>query len=514
MPLTNTPLQFEFPPSLTAEKFITQLSHQVDTCLIVREHTLKTYYDSFDWRLYSNGIICEVNSAKKNALFLLRELAGNAIIANIDIKKIPVFSKQFSQVKIRNILDPVLEMRALLAVCTLEYENFQVNIINKDEKTVLRLFVEEYPCLHCCRVFLQPVKGYDKCTEHIISLITGKLELTPVDTPILLAALAQQGRRPKDYAAKLNINLAPDMRADVASKYIYSHLLKIIKANEQGVIADTDSEFLHDFRVAIRKTRSGLSQLKGVLPSLVNARFSEFFSWLGQVTGPTRDLDVYLLNFEGYKNSLPISIRDDLNPLHDFLIAKQQKAQRDLAKMLNSEKYLGTLFAWEQFLKEESCQYSVETHAKLTIKQLADLRLWKIYRRVVQEGDAITDYSKPEALHELRKSCKKLRYLMEFFESLYPKKAIKRLLSHLKALQEVLGAFQDHQVQEAQLRQFSEEMLAANVPVNTFLAMGVLIQHLDKERENIREGFKAAFMVFREPENHKLFDTLFNNKTT
>ena len=122
------------------------------------------------------------------------------------------------------------------------------------------------------------------------------------------------------------------MRADIAAKYIYSHLLKAIKDNEQGTIADTDSEFLHDFRVAVRRTRAGLSQLKGVLPDKISATYAEFFSWLGQSTSPTRDLDVYLLNFAHYKSSLPAAIRDDLNPLYDFLLAKQQKAHEGTGK--------------------------------------------------------------------------------------------------------------------------------------------------------------------------------------
>jgi len=33
-------------------------------------------------------------------------------------------------------------------------------------------------------------------------------------------------------------------------------------------------------------------------------QFSRKFAWLGEITGPTRDLDVYLLNFGAYKNSL------------------------------------------------------------------------------------------------------------------------------------------------------------------------------------------------------------------
>ena len=37
------------------------------------------------------------------------------------------------------------------------------------------------------------------------------------------------------------------------------------------------------------------------------------FRWLGQVTGPTRDLDVYLLKLPGYAEFLPPEARGDLD---------------------------------------------------------------------------------------------------------------------------------------------------------------------------------------------------------
>ena len=317
-----------------------------------------------------------------------------------------------------------------------------------------------------------------------------------------------QGRKPNDYSSKLNVNLDPDMRADIAAKYIYSHLLKAIKDNEQGTIADTDSEFLHDFRVAVRRTRAGLSQLKNLLPDGINASYVDFFSWLGQITGPTRDLDVYLLNFSGYKNSLPESLRDDLNPLYDFLLVKQQKAHKELAGKLRTAKYLSTISEWEQYLKEQAPLKPVEPNAKLTIKQLADRRLWKNYKRVLQEGDAIDEYSPSEALHDLRKSCKKLRYLLEFFQSLYQEQQIKHFIKNLKGLQEVLGNFQDYAIQEQSLKQFSEEMLSNHVHANTLLAMGVLIQNLDALRNQGRQNIASKFTTFKHEDNQSEFKSL------
>jgi CHAD domain-containing protein len=299
------------------------------------------------------------------------------------------------------------------------------------------------------------------------------------------------------------------MRADIACKYIYSHLLNTLKANEHGVLHDTDSEFLHDFRVAVRRTRAGLSQLKAVLPDDINARFSQFFSWLGQITSATRDLDVYLLNFPQYKASLPLAVREDLAPLHQFLMDKQQLAQRELAKKLRSAPYVDTLAEWETYLKADAPKHPNEAAAQLSIKQVAKRRIWKIYNRVLQEGDAINDQTAAEALHELRKTCKKLRYLMEFFQSIYPEHQIKKLISALKGLQDVLGDFQDYQVQENNLKIFSAEMQQQNTPVDTFLAIGMLIQDLDARKNSTRQHFNHQFLTFKQAENTDTFSALF-----
>jgi len=500
-------LQFDFPASLTTERFIAKLSDKACTQLVSWQYSLKTYYDSFDWRLYTNGITCEFNRSKTASTLLLRNLENDLIIASTEIDKIPAFSHQFESEQIRNTLDFLLEMRALLPVCNLDYEIYNLNIVNNDEKTVLRLVIEEHDQFKN-RVTLQPLKGYDKAAEHVIETLTKNLGLTPTNKQLPLTALKLQGRKPNDYSSKLNINLYPDMRADIAVKYIYSHLLKAIKDNEQGTIADTDSEFLHDFRVAVRRTRAGLSQLKGVLPDKISTYYAGFFSWLGQITSPIQDLDVYLLNFDHYKSSLPPSIRDDLNPLYEFMLAKQQKAQQKLAKKLRSAKYVSTISEWEQYLKEPAQQKSVGPNAKLAIKQLADRRLWKNYTRVLLMGDAITEHSPSEAFHELRKSCKKLRYLMEFFQSLYPEDQIKHFIKNLKRLQEVLGNFQDYTVQKNTLKQFSEEMLNNHVHANTLLAMGVLIQNLDTFRGNARKDFLSQFATFKHEENQSAFKSL------
>ncbi|MDD1609869.1 MAG: CHAD domain-containing protein [Methylococcaceae bacterium] len=502
----NSSLKFEFPANLTVEKFISQLNNEVNSQLIAKRKCLKIYYDSFDWRLYSYGIVCEF----VKSTLTLRTIKTNVVIANVELNKVPRFSQQFEQEQLRHQLEPILEMRALLPVCTVAYKCHQLNIINEYKKTTLRLFIEEHELINH-RVLLQPIKGYDSEAETVINRLS-QLGLIASTEPVLLAALKQQGRKANDYSSKLAIQLNPNMRADAACKIIYSCLLKTIKANEQGTIADIDSEFLHDFRVAVRRTRSALSQLKKVLPEDISTRYNEFFSWLGQITSPTRDLDVYLLNFDQYKSSLPIEIRENLNPLYEFLLQKQQLAQQELAKNLRSTEYLTMLSEWEKTLKQPVETQPIAANAQLRIKTHADKRLWKSFKRVLHEGEAITDQSPAEDLHELRKSCKKLRYLMEFFQSLYATNKIKMLIGSLKELQEVLGDFQDCEVQEQNLGLFSEEMQAMNTPADTFLAIDNLIEHIEAHRREIRSHFAEKFAEFKQEETLATFKLLFKQR--
>lgn len=502
---------FELPATITAEKLIATLSDKVEIGHVSKQYFLKTYYDSFDWRLYRHGLSCEFNRSKQTSSLLLTNRNSGELIASTLLFDVPSFSKQFNPGKVRQTLEPALGVRALQAVCTLECEVYHLDIVNKDEKIVLRVLVEEFELLNN-RLTLFPVKGYDKVAEHVAEMVTKDLGLTALDKPVLVEALRLQGRQPKDYSSKLDIHLNPEMRADVASKFIFSHLLRAIKLNEQGTIADIDSEFLHDFRVAVRRTRVGLSQVKNVLPEDALARYKEFFSWLGQITGETRDLDVYLLNFGQYKKKLPAVIRQSINPLQHFLALKKQKSQKQLAKKLTSSKYLKLLTEWEEYLASTPAKNPTEADAQLTIKELADQRIWKIYKQAIKEGNTIDRHSPPEVLHKLRKTCKKLRYLMEFFQNLYLEHRIDKLIKRLKGLQEVLGDYQDYATQQERLKQFSEEMQSINTPNKTFLAMGVLIQDFEIRKGKVRDHFTAQFAAFKKAENHADFHDLFASK--
>jgi CHAD domain-containing protein len=499
-------LRFELPAGLTVNKLIASLDKFADVQLVLQEYCLRTYYDSFDWRLYQNEILCEFNRSRTASDLVLKNLQNGRVFATVEVPEAPSRMNRLKAGKVRTTLESYLEQRALLPVCTLEYEAYHLLLRNEDQRIILRLLLEDYELLNS-QLSFQPARGFLKTAEHIAVTLTEELGMKALDRPVLELALALEGRKPNDYSSKLKIDLDPLMRADLAVKFIFSTLLKAIKVNEQGMIADLDSEFLHDFRVAVRRTRTGLSQLKGVLPSDVTAYFADFFSWLGQVTSPTRDLDVYLAKFETYKHNLPALLHADIEPFLALLQNRRMQNQHELAEKLRSEKYRKTVSEWEHCLKSQSFPESVKMH-NLAIKTLADLRIWKIYRRILKEGGAITPLSPAENLHELRKTCKKLRYMIEFFQSLYPKPQIKKLIKQLKGLQDVLGDFQDLDVQIDFVDQCCKDSKNELSSV-TLKALDELIRQLTAQKVRARKHYQPAFDEFGLAKNHALFKSLF-----
>ena len=83
-----------------------------------------------------------------------------------------------------------------------------------------------------------------------------------------------------------------------------------------------------------------------------------------------------------------------------------------------------------------------------------------------------------------------------------------RVVADLKGLQDVLGRFQDSQVQRHGLRGFAEEMMADGTPATAVLAMGELIGHLDAEQERARLEFHDSFTRFANPSSRQLMQQL------
>lgn len=511
-------IEFTFPESLGPEDLQSKLQDDIRMRAEPQQTIQRTYLDSFDSRLYLDGSLLEDNRIGKSHTLVWRSLRGEDRCPRLKSGTLPRFARDFPQGPFREQLEAVLEMRELLPLFRVRSRVTSLRVLNRDEKTVAWLKLEEntlprqqgvQPAKLDSRAVIIPVRGFSKpCTA-----LAKRLEqwgLVPADDDLMLSVLSRLDRKPGSYSSKLQLKLDPAMRADQASKLIFQRLLDVMLQNEAGTRSATDTEFLHDFRVAIRRTRSALTQIKAVFPKRTVDRYKREFAWLGQITTPSRDLDVYLLNFDGYRDSLPAAVQQDIEPLRNFLIKHQKAENRALVKALDSARYRRLINSWQAFLEQPVCERSTLKNAGRPVSRVASQRIWRVFRRAIREGDAITPDSPADDLHELRKTCKKLRYLLEFFVSLYPAGKIKKLIRALKILQDNLGNFQDYEVQVYTLKNFSHQMVTeGTVPPDTLLAMGMLIDGLERRQHEAREEFAGRYALFSRQKNQERFRELF-----
>jgi len=485
-----------------------------------------TFLDSFDWRLHACGIT--LWTEQSDGVIRLHQNGVPNLPPNMRIilhEAGPRFSCDIPSGPIQDSVARLLGIRVLLPQVEIKSRVRSFRLLDSAEKTVLRVSVEQNSCRDpgsgkywFCgySVRLLPVRGYPKPLARIRKLLQDKFSLSVTKASLMQESLQAIGREAGDYSSKLSFSFDPNLRSDLAVRQIHLHLLDLIEINIPGTKADLDSEFLHDLRVAVRRTRSALTQIKGVFSDAELDRFKSRLAWVGQVTGPTRDMDVFLLGFNDYRDSLPQKFRDDLNPLHDFLEKHQKMEQQTLVQKINSPHFRKLLKEWRAFLEATTSddQDDNPPDAATPIVQLANRRIHKMYQRVLKHGAAINDESPAESLHDLRKECKKLRYLMEFFRHLYPNKKISRLIKALKELLDNLGNFQDLEVQADKLREYARQMVEeGEAPHATLLAMGMLVDGLLRRQHQAHLEFAERFASFSRSQNQRMFRTLFVSGT-
>jgi len=469
-------------------------------------------YDSFDWRLYRRGYSLN----RLGDRLILRSLSDgvemNSTISNTE----PSFVWALPQSTIQKKLAPILEMRKLLEQASGGSRSIILRILNTDRKTVARLLFDERSCdtpgnepAYLRAIWVKPVRGYPRYSLMLEKLFekTGFGEFQYVDG--YRACLAAAGIEPGDYSAQLNeVRLQPEMRSDEATRVILRFTLRVMRRNEAGILADVDTEFLHDYRVAVRRTRSALMQIREVFPAHLVAYFKGEFAKLGRLTSPLRDLDVYLLNEEAFRRMLPPVLRAGIDPLFEHLKEQRKRALKDVGVELKSEKYDTLLSKWDFYLAQPAPEEMDPTaqNAGKPVIELACERIAKRYRRVIREGESILEAEivDDDKLHELRIDCKKLRYLLEFFASLFPKEDIKALVRQLKRLQDNLGDFNDYCNQCDYLLHISHEIpLDAESSRATIASIGCLVGILEQEKVRVRGDFAETFLEFASKMNQK-----------
>jgi CHAD domain-containing protein len=480
----------------------------------------RVYLDTFDGLLYAEGLSLRWERGRLELRARDAELPSEAAACPEPDRPLPATG--LPPGGLRDALSGVIDVRALLPQARVRVATESIAVLDGMQKTVARLLLETpeliSPTGHAkplgARVRLLGVRGYDEALERVRERLGATLSLEPAERTLQDDAVLAAGGVPEGVGSKLDVRLTPGQRADAAAVAVLRRLLEIMDANLSGTLADIDTEFLHDYRVAVRRTRAVQRELRTVFAPAELAAMRAEFRWLQQATGEARDLDVYVLEFEAMRSLVPEAVRGDLDPVLTVLRNRRLIAHGQLARALRSERAAQLHRDWEALLDGlVGRAYDDRPDAIRPIGEVASERIRKVYRRMVKMGRAIGAggvESPAEEYHELRKKGKELRYLLELFGvPLYDSEVVRPMIKTLKALQDVLGHHQDLEVQTTMLRGLRDDVASMPGGPAALMAMGVLVERLEEDAAAARAEFAGVFAPFSGKRQRELVDDTF-----
>jgi len=475
--------------------------------------------DTPDGRLAAGGALLLCGGDGPATLRLLRARGAEL---QAEAGTTPGFAAELPRGALRDAVAELVGPRRLLPLVEVHGGTRGLDVLDDEGKTVARLRLHAARvrpagadgALHALPTLLSvaPVRGHGEEHEALVSVLSSRPGLRPTDDDARAPLLAAVGRALPPPPPAAGADLTRRLRADEALRRIHRAHLAALRWNEAGVRAGTDCEFLHDWRVAVRRTRSMLGQIRDVFPAADVARFRVDLGWLARLTGPVRDLDVFLLELERAAGEDPALAA--LQPVIDELRARRDEEHLRLVEGLDSSRAAEALREWEAFLRRPPDA----AHAPRALRPLGELaaaRIRKLHGRIAQASAAL-DAAPPAAeLHALRIECKKMRYVLDATRRLLEPRAAAAVLGALKRLQSELGEINDAHVQRGVLEAAVGHLVAAGrAPPATLLAVGRFAERLAAREATSRAAVAARFDELASPETTRQVRALWKRRAS
>ncbi len=462
-----------------------------------REKTRITWFDTFESALLRKSCFLHL----QKGMLTLEHTQNSEMVYSQGwkSKKNPQKLNDFPEGGLKNQLLPMLSGRALMPVLSTGITISPFNFIDEDGKILAQgrlMGLENEASL----LVLRTIRGYGAEVGMLINCFPGHQKARNIHEALFSAYHI----RPNIYSSKPELRLNTFSGTAAALYEIFNANYKIMRQNETGVIQDIDIEFLHDFRVAGRRMRSALSLIKGVLQRDKTKALKDSLKTIGMYSGPLRDLDVYLLKQNEYASLLPTGWESkELAKFFHGIKSARGRALTRLRLFLGSTQYKDILALWDDFFSS----YSTFIKTDLPLQRNASRLIRKQFTRLVSDGAQLNSDSPDEAFHILRIDAKKLRYLLEFFQSLSGESHSVAAIKQLKALQDNLGAFNDLSVQI----EFLEKHLDGRSKGNSgskVRTIAAIIGALHYEKGLLRAAFGQLYISFSSDKNQQIFEQL------
>ncbi|MDF1792781.1 MAG: CHAD domain-containing protein [Thalassobaculaceae bacterium] len=477
----------------------------------VRTYPL-TLRDSANYRLTRGGHrLASFPAGGDRETWSLATLSGTALASAEVPSPAPAFDNELPMGPLRRHLEALSRGRALHPVAELQVRETVTALRDAEGKIRCRIVVTLATAPDGDRavdVETRALKGYEADARRVRATFEHDLAWPATD----VSAIARIQPAIVSVPGRIGADLRPDDPAGPAMREILSAQLDVLEDRLSGVLADRHPDYLHQFRVAIRRSRSALSQLSQAIALEGRADAIDGFRWLGRVTSPLRDLDVQLLDLAGRR-----ARSDDdpaaLDTLERHLLALKTAAHRDLALELSGTRFQSLVARWRDSLSPSSANWTATASLRAPFTEVVSSRGQNLLRKALRDGRRIGPDSEAEMLHDLRKRMKKLRYVTEFLGEVLPRETTKPAIRALKGLQDVLGRVQDREVQVEALHGYGRALASGKGDTaEALMAIGAWSEELERDRRAARAEFAEAFETFAAKETQALFHGIFNGR--
>lgn len=223
-----------------------------------------------------------------------------------------------------------------------------------------------------------------------------------------------------------------------------SGLIKAIQLILPHIAIDQDVEYLHQYRVSLRKIEALLIVFHDFVPKKILLNMKTECKFLFAASGQLRDFDL-LLNKLLRTNPKSKDKFLDITLIQEITAKRQAEFEAFLLTTQKSEYS-------DRFVRLQGCLSTIEqcsSHISLqecwpTLMKESMHNVYTAYQRLWKKKD-------DSHIHKLRKSLKQLRYCIELIGVIVKPRKARLVLSWLKSQQESLGNYNDVQVQSALL---------------------------------------------------------------
>ncbi len=230
----------------------------------------------------------------------------------------PRLLAQWPSSDLKTALLPLVRIRAIRAVLACTVERHTAILRDDLDKTVARVeawLVQPDPASCRLWVTVEDLRGYERGYERervaaAVALV-GRGWYEAEDDPFALFATEildigqpvesgfPAGHKPAGQALRACLRQALQSQPDL----------------EKGVVDDIDTEFLHQYRVILRRARSLVAQFRSVFPSKRAERIRAILGGWARCSNSQRDLDVWLLARSEHEALVPEQLRPGMEGL-------------------------------------------------------------------------------------------------------------------------------------------------------------------------------------------------------